>query len=537
MIKKRMILIITISISSILIAFFNIYTVYINDFRSEVDGIKNQVERYVEISDSLSQLITMYGNDFFLQDESVDSVFYPYLQYDEQTNSYHLDGIERNEHIEGMGNITGYGEIPTHGRVKDEINLAFQLFQLFQSVREVLPDEAWLYYVSNEEFLALYPWISSEEFAYSDKIKTNSYFSWMLPEVNPNRESGWIPLYQDNAGKGLIVTLTSPIYDGDLFKGVVCIDLTSRNLSNLLQSSFKGYLIDEIGNIVASSQEEQSEEIIGISSVLSYSRGDWERIASHIDNKLSVINGEFVIYLSVHNAPWNLIYQVPIWQIVIQSMIYIFPVIVIFLLLIFASIQTIKQKRAEILLQNSLEELTSYQVILENAAHYDSLTKVYNRRGLQFILDDKIKENKNFFTPMSFLICDIDHFKKINDTYGHAAGDKILIELTKYIKNSVKEQDAVCRWGGEEFVIFLYHCAYQNAIKNAEKLRKGVEELEITWEGSKIPFTMTFGVVEYNYSDSLEEMIEKADRALYKGKEAGRNCVVGFINGELIQYK
>lgn len=535
--KKRMTFMIIISISSIVIAFYNIFMILIRDFKNEVNTIEIQVERYVEISDSLSKMMTLYGNDFFLQDTSEESKFYPYIQYDARTNSYHLDNINEIEDDSQIGNITGHGKIPTKGKAKDEINLTFQFFQLFQSIHDTLPDTAWIYYVSDSEFIGLYPWIPSTDFSYSDKIKHNAYYSRMLPANNPKRESAWVPLYRDNAGKGLIVTLTSPIYDGQAFKGVVCIDLTSKSIGNLLESSYKGYLIDEVGNVIASSRYEQGEDIIGIGSILPYSREEWELLDSYKDDKLSFIDGNLVYYMSVTNAPWKLIYNIPLYIIILKSVLYASPVIFICLLLIFATVQVKKQKNAEALLTTSLEELTSYQTILENAAHYDFLTKAYNRRGLLLKLEDRIKDNQNLSVPMSFIICDIDRFKKINDTYGHSAGDKILIELTKYLKDYVKGLDVVCRWGGEEFVILLCRCTYQNAIWNAKELRKGVEKLEVMWEGVYIPITMTFGVVEYNYIDSLEECIEKADQALYKGKESGRNRVVGYMDGNTSIYE
>jgi diguanylate cyclase (GGDEF)-like protein len=148
----------------------------------------------------------------------------------------------------------------------------------------------------------------------------------------------------------------------------------------------------------------------------------------------------------------------------------------------------------------------------------DALTGVYNRGTIE----EKIEEiSKN--TNGSVIFLDIDHFKKINDTYGHDVGDFVLKRLSYLIKNSIPPGNVFGRWGGEEFILVLPDVNYGNAYFVAEKLRKMVEESD--FNGMKV--TMSVGVSEFKKGEDINEAIKKADEALYEAKESGRNQVKG----------
>ncbi len=150
---------------------------------------------------------------------------------------------------------------------------------------------------------------------------------------------------------------------------------------------------------------------------------------------------------------------------------------------------------------------------IKKEAFYDELTGILNRRGLL----DKIKNIKNG----SVLFFDIDHFKKINDTYGHEFGDYVLKEIGEILKNTFRNSDIVGRWGGEEFIVILSDTDYENALKLAERLRKIIENYY--FKGIKV--TISVGVSEYK--GHLAESLKKADEALYEAKNSGRNNIKG----------
>jgi len=155
-------------------------------------------------------------------------------------------------------------------------------------------------------------------------------------------------------------------------------------------------------------------------------------------------------------------------------------------------------------------------------AETDRLTGLFNKGKFNEVLKKEIERVKRYKRPLSLIIFDIDHFKRINDTYGHKVGDEVLKELAKVIKKSVRKTDFVARWGGEEFVILALETDLEGAFKLAEKIRKTVEEHEFPTVKN---VTVSLGVAQYIDGESPEDFIIRADMALYKAKEGGRNRV------------
>jgi diguanylate cyclase (GGDEF)-like protein len=159
---------------------------------------------------------------------------------------------------------------------------------------------------------------------------------------------------------------------------------------------------------------------------------------------------------------------------------------------------------------------------LENLARIDQLTKISNRLYLDEILVSQYYRFNRYSEKCSLIIIDIDYFKSVNDQYGHLVGDKILIEFANLLKNSIRKDDVIGRWGGEEFLIILPHTNLEQAEFLAEKLCKIVAEHEFSIVGHK---TASFGVTTFINGLTVEECVDMADCALYEAKEAGRNIV------------
>ena len=156
-------------------------------------------------------------------------------------------------------------------------------------------------------------------------------------------------------------------------------------------------------------------------------------------------------------------------------------------------------------------------------AYKDTLSGLYNRRYFFDVANKmfltSLRENK----PITIIMFDIDHFKKINDNYGHQIGDVVIQKTSEILKTNIRKNDIACRYGGEEFVIFLYDCNIDDGYDIAEKIRQKVESQELHIEDKTIKYTISAGVS--NKGNSIEEMIKNADEMLYKAKET-RNCVV-----------
>jgi len=161
----------------------------------------------------------------------------------------------------------------------------------------------------------------------------------------------------------------------------------------------------------------------------------------------------------------------------------------------------------------------------ENRANYDALTHIYNRRRFLELLDRGIKNAQRLNHDLSLVFFDIDHFKNINDTYGHNIGDEVLKSLTALASQTIRSSDVFARWGGEEFLILIESTTLENAAKMAEKLRKVIMEFDFP-EVKTV--TCSFGVASYHYDETGESFIGRADSALYRAKESGRNRVIGM---------
>ncbi len=164
--------------------------------------------------------------------------------------------------------------------------------------------------------------------------------------------------------------------------------------------------------------------------------------------------------------------------------------------------------------------------LYENMAMTDRLTKVANRQHFDLIFDQIIKEAKRRKEIFSFVLLDIDDFKKVNDTYGHDAGDKVLKFLAALLQTNTREQDFVARWGGEEFAIILPTTSGEQAFHLCEKLRFVLQESVIETPAAQLKISCSFGIAECTEESDQNELLTRADKALYRAKRTGKNKVV-----------
>ncbi len=167
-------------------------------------------------------------------------------------------------------------------------------------------------------------------------------------------------------------------------------------------------------------------------------------------------------------------------------------------------------------------ELNDLTCDLEVQASTDPLTQIYNRLKFNKIFQDEFRKAKAENLPLSFIMMDIDHFKSINDTYGHQVGDTVLKEITKVVRKNKKGSDVFARWGGEEFVILAVNTHLEGVKILAEHIR---EMIEVHMFSDVERVTSSFGVAVLTDESATDELIEKADQALYKAKKNGRNRI------------
>jgi len=165
------------------------------------------------------------------------------------------------------------------------------------------------------------------------------------------------------------------------------------------------------------------------------------------------------------------------------------------------------------------EDITD-QKNFEYLSSHDSLTKLYNRAEFTNRIKNKIKSAQRYKEEFGFIVLDIDHFKRVNDTYGHKIGDNVLIRLSEFLSNHLRDDDFLARWGGEEFVIIANYATIENLILLIKKLQKEIAKVSFD-PVEKI--TLSFGLSVYKDGDTKESLFERTDKALYMAKENGRD--------------
>lgn len=226
-----------------------------------------------------------------------------------------------------------------------------------------------------------------------------------------------------------------------------------------------------------------------------------------------------------------------------NSKIGVFPLInentILGAIVAYSNIDKLMQKEIEYLLQLSKQSSTTiqranvYAEVLKHAT-LDALTGLNNRRQFEMRLNQEIATNRRKNTPLCAMMLDVDYFKKVNDTYGHAAGDCVLKAVSQLILKELREYDIASRYGGEEFFILLPQTNIEEASFVAQRLKKTIEDSKMDISEAKIPnvnhlkITVSIGVSSFEPDETAEDIYHNADKALYEAKNRGRNKVVVF---------
>jgi two-component system, cell cycle response regulator len=185
-------------------------------------------------------------------------------------------------------------------------------------------------------------------------------------------------------------------------------------------------------------------------------------------------------------------------------------------------------------LSNRERELEEMNERLLRISQTDALTEIPNRRSLEEKLDEMWAHSQRLHEPLSIVMCDIDKFKSVNDTYGHQVGDIVLKDFANLLKDAVREIDRLGRYGGEEFLLLLPGTPLDSAVTFAERLREIAKEHTFSYEGGTLSRTMSCGVAAWPHPEIRDQdsLLKAADDALYVAKETGRNKVVRYDSEE-----
>lgn len=228
---------------------------------------------------------------------------------------------------------------------------------------------------------------------------------------------------------------------------------------------------------------------------------------------LSTLILSFIYFYSLSHPPTFQLEE-------IKSGLYLFNLIsVAALVAVFSGLFIYTSKQNENILLNAHEQIYI-------TATTDSMTKLANRMKTIDLIEYQIIRAKRTEKPFTLAIADIDNFKNINDSYGHDTGDAVIIAVAELMKNSLREQDIIGRWGGEEFMIVLPDTNINDGEIVLEKLRTNVSSNSIKTDDISINTTLTLGVSASNYAATIDDIIKLADNALYEGKRGTKNCTI-----------
>ncbi|WP_440997012.1 diguanylate cyclase [Arhodomonas sp. SL1] len=239
-----------------------------------------------------------------------------------------------------------------------------------------------------------------------------------------------------------------------------------------------------------------------------------------LDHKRGLLAGTVIVLVSALIAVAGVAGEWRVGEVSQESTFYLLRVhLFLGLLLVLTSAATA--------MRDELQRALLRADILDEWANTDMPTGLANRRAADRFLNQEVAAARRYRRPLSVLSLDIDHFKKVNDAYGHGTGDAVIEGVARRLEASVREPDLVARWGGEEFLIVAPEIPLDDAKRMAERCRRAIEEQPV----AGVEVTVTIGVAELQPGEGIDAMLSRADAMLYEGKRTGRNRVVGTAAG------
>ncbi|RQO69241.1 hypothetical protein DBR44_13350 [Aquitalea sp. FJL05] len=428
------------------------------------------------------------------------------------SNYFSLDSLPPPLSHQQIGNLTGLvlpgKRDPARQR---EIAVALGLAPMMTAAYRNLDDHgvAWVYYVSRQQFIYLYPFTPAADFHYSLATPNGVFWRMVLPEVNPGGRRIMTPVYIDQAGKGAMLTIGQPIVAEGHFYGSLNMDVSISTLHQLLSSSGdvlgKLYLLNAQNQIVAANTEQAlpQENLLRLPVMADYLAGP----TAHVK------------VFAVGDTGMRVLHYLPNGVLALEIIKGTAPGIV-----------------AALLLWLALALLTRTWVLnreLRRLSEHDPLTGALNHRAFQSVLSQLYQDYQERGQVFSLVMVDLDHFKRINDTFGHAVGDEVLKVLVRLARRMLRNQDLVARLGGEEFVLVLPATELRDAMKAAVRLRLQLERLNWAKLGLPDKVTASMGCAVVLASDSkAEAVLKRADDAMYRAKQEGRNRVCLDLQGQ-----
>lgn len=496
---------------------------------TELTQSSYRVNEYLNIVYNFINDVSQIGSQYFdIDDVKLDSDIENIVFNDDNTYNTPDELMQQNRRLIGIGSKEDVMENLYY------INVAYIFDKFFSDISIGFSHITSVSYYSTHNFVYIYSNIGEDylkTFNFEDEKISNEL---TIEKFEKGESSIWSPAINKNYLNNKELVLSVPVYNDTKIEGIININYSLDVLQNILNNNFyETYLIDKNGFILASNYVNAyldgefsnviENELFGLTrgkSILDYAFNifddDWSTINLNYYKFSDTILDEFVIfmYIPIYTYFSNII-------IGLLSVFFI-GLIVFWLEQVYGKITHMRNS-----LNEKYDETSKLKVELEKVATVDFLTKLYNRRFLFGKLDDLRNNNKsNSDANFIILIMDIDHFKKVNDTYGHAFGDEVLKTVSNCVSKNVRKSDLVCRWGGEEILVIIVNSDIKDGLYVAKKIKDKVSSVTTKFENTLVNVTLSIGIKEVKMTDEFDKALTDADAALYHAKKTGRNKIV-----------
>lgn len=457
-------------------------------------------------------------------DKNIDDIeFYDNFTY---TTSDRLMSLNRR--------LFGRGTHFTVNRDSKYVNLAFIFDRFFRDFSTGFVNVTSIGYYSRHNFIYTYSNIG-QEYLLSSKYYTQAkrYEKIITTLENSGDDLFVKTILNENYLDQHELLIGKPVYEDNSVEGLISVNFSLSIIDDIMDNNYyKTYLIDKDGNIVAANASAArvgefdnitDKEYFGAkegADILAYAFDDSKRddYNTNCYNFSDVMFDDYVIFL-----------YVPKYSYFIAIFASVMAIVVVGKIMLWLDDTYLKRSKVRQEITNKYEEVSKLKEELEKVATMDFLTKLYNRRYLlERIEEEKLTYRNNPDAEFVILMMDIDHFKNVNDTFGHSAGDEVLKNVSKVILSVVKKDDLVARWGGEEILVVLVNKDKDDGMFVAEKIRAEISETVSKTEIDDIMVTISVGVYSLKMTDNFDRALTKADEALYEAKAFGRNRVIQY---------
>ncbi|HED12258.1 MAG TPA: sensor domain-containing diguanylate cyclase [Gammaproteobacteria bacterium] len=411
------------------------------------------------------------------------------------------------------GTLTGSGRLADlPKRERQEISAVLQVDGLFKSTLASLPQLKWVYYTSAQRFIYIAPKVSVRVYAFNDALYRKEFWTAAIPQADPQQRTVITRPYTDAYGKELMISLSIPVYVENKFRGVASLGLRLNTLQQILRKENEPYILLQLLD---------RQQHLLVDSNGDFGSPAWDLPSSDfVSHAVSdTRHGQYHYILPVSSDGLWQVAEVYSWKLFYRVLWSMLPGLLVLLALA--------------LLLWLLYRLRQANHRITKLSQTDYLTGISNRRAF-WSLAGRILERQvasGMDHENVFIMIDIDHFKSINDHFGHPVGDQVLQRVVAAILAVTRTRDLLCRLGGEEFGLMLPDSSVSDCQLLAERLRRQVEVLEFPeLEGLRV--TISLGGTAIAAHEGIDDFLKRADKAMYEAKKRGRNRVVFAVVGE-----